>query len=79
MLKTKSRDVVTLHIGRFHAQETISNCDHCQCPYGSPELRRLVASGCNVGTSKGALNQLTRSMAVDYAPDNIRVNTLCPG
>jgi len=29
--------------------------------------------------SKGAINQLTRSMAVDYAADNIRVNALCPG
>jgi hypothetical protein len=49
VLKTKSRDVVTLHIGLFHAQETISICDHCQRPYGSPELRRLVAPGCNFG------------------------------
>jgi hypothetical protein len=49
VLKTKSRDVVTLHIGMFHAQETISICDHCQCTYGSPELRRLVAPGCNFG------------------------------
>ena len=49
VLKTKPRDVVTLHIGMFHAQETISICDHCQRPYGSPELRRLVAPGCNFG------------------------------
>jgi NAD(P)-dependent dehydrogenase (short-subunit alcohol dehydrogenase family) len=29
--------------------------------------------------SKGAVLQLTRSMAVDYGPHNIRVNCLCPG
>lgn len=29
--------------------------------------------------SKGAINQLTRSMAIDYMRDNIRVNALCPG
>lgn len=29
--------------------------------------------------SKGGINQLTRSMAVDYGYDNIRVNGLCPG
>lgn len=29
--------------------------------------------------SKGALLMLTRQMALDYAPENIRVNALCPG
>jgi NAD(P)-dependent dehydrogenase (short-subunit alcohol dehydrogenase family) len=31
------------------------------------------------GPSKGAVVQLTRQMAIDYAPDNIRVNAVCPG
>lgn len=29
--------------------------------------------------SKGAVLQLTRNMAIDYAKDGIRVNALCPG
>lgn len=29
--------------------------------------------------SKGAILSLTRNMALDYAPDKIRVNCLCPG
>ena len=29
--------------------------------------------------SKGGINQLTRSMAIDYGYANIRVNGLCPG
>jgi len=29
--------------------------------------------------SKGAVVQLTRAMALDHGPDNIRVNCLCPG
>jgi len=29
--------------------------------------------------SKGGMNALTRSIAVDYAPDNIRCNTISPG
>jgi NAD(P)-dependent dehydrogenase (short-subunit alcohol dehydrogenase family) len=31
------------------------------------------------GTSKGAIIQLTRSMAVDHARQKIRVNAVCPG
>jgi NAD(P)-dependent dehydrogenase (short-subunit alcohol dehydrogenase family) len=31
------------------------------------------------GPSKGAVVQLTRQMAVEYARDNIRVNVVCPG
>ena len=30
-------------------------------------------------SSKGALLQLTRCLAMDLAPDNIRVNCICPG
>jgi NAD(P)-dependent dehydrogenase (short-subunit alcohol dehydrogenase family) len=30
-------------------------------------------------SSKGAIQMLTRCMAYDLAPDNIRVNTVCPG
>ena len=29
--------------------------------------------------SKGAIRQITRSMALDHAADNIRVNSICPG
>jgi meso-butanediol dehydrogenase/(S,S)-butanediol dehydrogenase/diacetyl reductase len=30
------------------------------------------------GTSKGAIAQMTRSMAIDHAKDGIRVNAVCP-
>ncbi|HEY1761526.1 MAG TPA: SDR family oxidoreductase [Acidimicrobiales bacterium] len=43
---------------------------------------QAVASQQNVvayTASKGAIVAMTRAMAVDYAPENIRVNSVCPG
>jgi NAD(P)-dependent dehydrogenase (short-subunit alcohol dehydrogenase family) len=41
----------------------------------------LVAAhnAASYGASKGAIAQLTRSMAIDHAEDGIRVNAVCPG
>ncbi|CAI7649105.1 unnamed protein product [Penicillium bialowiezense] len=43
---------------------------------GELGLIRYLASYC---ASKGAVSQLTRQIAVDYAPHNIHSNAICPG
>src|SRR6266851_3316162 len=44
-----------------------------------PLFRRQGKGGVIINTaSKGAAIVMTKSMAVEYAPDNIRVNALCP-
>ena len=47
--KTRSRTVSTLHVGRFHARETLLNCEPCSHTYRSEELSELVAPGANFG------------------------------
>jgi 3-oxoacyl-[acyl-carrier protein] reductase len=37
------------------------------------------ASGLAYGMSKAAIHQLTRTMAVDLGPSNVRVNSISPG
>jgi enoyl-[acyl-carrier protein] reductase III len=45
----------------------------------SPGAERVIQDYVMVGTSKAALNALTRYLAVELAPDNIRVNGVSPG
>lgn len=42
---------------------------------GENKNRRM----CSYGASKAAVNHLTRNMALDLGPDNIRVNAIAPG
>jgi len=47
--KTQPRTVNTLHVGRFHARETVLTCKSCAHTYRSEELCALVPPGANFG------------------------------
>jgi hypothetical protein len=80
--KTKQRDVITLHIGMFHAQETTLICNRCRRTYGSPPLRRLVASGCNfgydvlvyVGQALFLRHRRSQEISDELAAQNVRIS-----
>src|SRR5258705_11501202 len=48
---------------------------HLSSGVGTTGIRNRAA----YTASKGAILSLTRNMALDYAPDKVRVNCLCPG
>ncbi len=82
MLKTKGRVVVTLHIGRFNAQETIRICDRCRRTYGSQELALLVPPGCNfgydilvhVGRALFLRHRRSQEISDELAAQNVRIS-----
>ena len=49
VLKTKTKPVATLAIGRFFAREFRYSCPRCGFAVGPEELKRLVPERCNIG------------------------------
>jgi hypothetical protein len=51
VLKTRTKEVATMHIGEFIAAETLLHCTHCESEtvYASEELLKLTPPGCKFG------------------------------
>jgi len=69
------RAVVPLMRRQFATDGRTSSIVNIASDWALVGARNAVA----YGASKGAIAQLTRSMAIDHAKDGIRVNAVCPG
>jgi len=67
VLKTRTKQVVTLEIGRFTAHETIKYCKSCGNPCQSDELRKLVPYQGNFGFD--VIVYIGESMFVHHCSD----------
>lgn len=82
VLKTQTRIVSTLHVGRFQAREVIMHCKSCVHIYRSDELCDLVPPGANFGYdvmvyAGNALWQRHRNEAevvAELAEKNVRIS-----
>ena len=81
-LKTRTRDVVTLPLGRFHAKQTVLACEACCCRYASEELGHLVPSSSifgydvlvYVGRALFLRHRRSREISDELAAKNVRIS-----
>jgi hypothetical protein len=80
--KSHNRAVSTLHIGRFHAKETILACPKCIRTYRSEELGQLVPPGAHfgydvlvyAGTALWLRSRNEAEVVAELAQKNIRIS-----